>query len=164
MKKNLVILLSCLLVFSSSVITASASTDIVPPEYVYVHSSTSYSRSQDWSHESDNPTNIVQSTTYSVSRTANASFSTGISETVDAMIAKAGVSIEVSIGTSITVSASHTYNIPAHSKYKCIWGSQHVYEAGYQDYYWNNILQSHTYVSGSWTYGSYDDMVYLGYY
>lgn len=173
MKKKLAVILSCMMILLSSttsVLAADTSDNsmmtpmIIPPEYEYVNSSTAYLRSQDWTHESDNPTAIVQSTSYTVSRTASASFSTTISDTINLMIETAGVSLEVSIGTSTTKTSSHTYNIPGHSKYLCIYGSQLANIAGYQNYYWNGVLQSHTYVTGKWTYNSYDDMTYLGSY
>lgn len=166
MKRKIVVLLACILIFSSNttnVFAANIEPMYVPGFYLYVHSNQYYFKTRDWTHESNNPTSIAQSTTYTVSRTCSSSFSTGVEATIGDMIAKVGISLEVSIGTSTTVSASHTWNIPPHSAYNCIWGSQLVNAVGYQEYYWNNILQSCTYVSGTWSYQSYDNMEYLGY-
>lgn len=130
----------------------------IPDENEYVHKTTEYLNKVDWSHESNNPTSIVQSTSYSVQRTKKADFKVKYSETVDAMVAKVGLDIEVTIGTQTSVTESHTWSIPGYSTYILYYGSKLVKESGYENQWRNGKLTSSTYVSGNWSYRSYDDM------
>jgi hypothetical protein len=168
MKKIFAILLLSTVIISNSfnVYAASKNAIVTPtiiPEIIeYSPSSKTFSKTQSWTHTSTNPTNIVQETTYSVARTTSASFTATYEETIDAMIATAGLSLEVAVGTSTTKTEGHTYYVPTHSKYQLIWGSQFVNVGGYEKYYFNGKLQSSKYVTGKWSYESYDDMKYLG--
>lgn len=88
----------------------------------------------------------------------SAEISVGFSETIDAVFAEASFSAEVSIGTSYSVTDSHTYNIPPNSKYLLIYGSKCLRIKGAEKYYWNGQLQQTNNVYGEWSYLSYDDM------
>ncbi|MDY0393989.1 hypothetical protein ACFSMW_16050 [Virgibacillus halophilus] len=127
--------------------------------YEYVHKSTSKSKKTEFIHDASNPSSTTDSVSYSVSVTQSSSANVTASATFKTMVAKAGVSTQVGLGTSKTKKVTMTWSIPKKSKYRLRAGSQWVKESGTEKYWKAGKLVSSKTVAGNWTFASWSDKV-----
>lgn len=125
----------------------------------YVRRAITYNNKEGYSHDTNNPTSEVQSHRFKVSRTKSSNFNTTISAEVNELIAKAGISLEIGIGSSNTIEVEHTWNIPKYSSYTLVYGSRLVKEDGYYNTWFNGRKVNEKHIYGHWSYRSYDDMI-----
>lgn len=134
-----------------------------PDGYTYVHGGHTVGLKRvGWQHMASNTVgDLADSVTYTVSRTKSTSFTGSATASFDVMCVKAGVSAEISIGSSTTTTWSATFSIPPHTtNIICEAGSLAASAYGTEYYVQDERLLSTRSVNGDWTYMSYTSKHY----
>lgn len=97
---------------------------------------------------------------FAVTRSKSFTGSTLVSAEAGALTYKCQVAAEVTYGTTVTLSTTCKYGIPAYSSVTCVFGSSMVRTGGTMQYWLNGKVMSSRSVSDNYSYAGFSDKYY----
>ncbi len=122
--------------------------------YEYTNVSNVTNQTTSFTHIAENKVSIEQNVSYSATRTKSSETNVSASLELEALKAKLTFGVEVSWGSSFSVTETVSFNIPGSSKVKCEYGPCYVRNSGTLNYYRLGKLSSTKSIYAYYTYAS----------